>query len=188
MHRSAVLASLSALALLASAIVPPASAQPPVPGGGPGKPAPGPGPGPGPAEDQGLAPDQGPDQAQDRAGGQVPRRSPLRALASPRRRAQEPRGEYEFEAPPGDNFNRVYRVNRTTGQVTACQYQQGPGVGVTLCFNSGEGAGPQAQGDYGLVASRLKEEGGIFRFNRRTGEMSICFVLNNLAVCTPPGR
>ena len=43
-------------------------------------------------------------------------------------------------------------------------------MGVTLCFNSGEGAGLQAQGDYGLVASRLKEEGGIFRFNRRTGE------------------
>lgn len=176
MHRSAVLASLSALALLASAIVPPASAQPPVPGGGPGKPAPGPGPGPAPGP--GPGPGGGP--------GAAPKPAP--SVGQPAPAGAGAPGEYEFEAPPGDNFNRVYRVNRTTGQVTACQYQQGPGVGVTLCFNSGEGAGPQAQGDYGLVASRLKEEGGIFRFNRRTGEMSICFVLNNLTVCTPPGR
>jgi hypothetical protein len=72
--------------------------------------------------------------------------------------------------------------------VSACQYQAGQGVGATLCFSSGEGAGPQAPGDYAVVRSNMDEEGGVFRVNRRTGDISVCFVLNNLTVCTPPGR
>ena len=79
-------------------------------------------------------------------------------------------------------------MNRATGQVTACQYQAGPGVGVTRCFGSGEGAGPQPIGDYTLVRSNMDEEGGVFRANRRTGDVSVCYVLNDLTVCTAPGR
>ena len=50
---------------------------------------------------------------------------------------------------------------------------------------SGEGAGPQAPGEYGLVASRHEREGGVFRVNFRTGEMSICYVFEEKVVCTP---
>ncbi len=46
-------------------------------------------------------------------------------------------------------------------------------------------AGPQTPGEYGLVASRHEREGGVFRVNYRTGEMSICYVFEEKVVCTP---
>ncbi len=62
-------------------------------------------------------------------------------------------------------------------------------MGITLCHPAGEGAGPQQPpGDYGLVASRHEKEGGVFRVNLRTGEMSICYVLNEAVVCTPAAK
>jgi len=61
-------------------------------------------------------------------------------------------------------------------------------IGVTLCYQPGEGAGPQAPGEYALVASRHEREGGVFRVDLRTGAMSICYVLNDLVVCTPPAK
>jgi len=70
--------------------------------------------------------------------------------------------------------------------VSSCQYglQEGT-IGVTLCFSAGDGAGPQTPGEYGLVASRHEREGGIFRVNYRTGQMSICYVFDERVVCTP---
>lgn len=93
---------------------------------------------------------------------------------------------YEFAPAPQADLNRVYRVDRVTGEVSSCQYglQEGT-VGVTLCAGPGEGAGPQAPGEYGLVATRHVREAGVFRVNYRTGEMSICYVLGDQVVCTP---
>ncbi|GGE37488.1 hypothetical protein GCM10007276_13630 [Agaricicola taiwanensis] len=99
--------------------------------------------------------------------------------------------EYIFKAAPQTDINRVYRVNRLTGEVGACQYAlKDNSVGVTLCYATGEGAGPQSEpGDYDLVASSHEREGGIFRVNRRTGEMSVCYVLPpDTVVCTPSSR
>lgn len=95
---------------------------------------------------------------------------------------------FEFVPAPQTDLNRVYRVDRLTGEVTSCQYglQEGT-VGATLCFGSGDGAGVQAAGEYGLVASRHVREAGVFRVNYRTGEMSICYVLEEAVVCTPQG-
>ena len=56
---------------------------------------------------------------------------------------------------------------------------------MTLCFNACAGAGAQAPGEYGLVASRHEREGGVFRVNYRTGQMSICYVFDERVVCTP---
>ncbi|QFU17034.1 hypothetical protein [Microvirga thermotolerans] len=93
---------------------------------------------------------------------------------------------YDFVPAPQTDLNRIYRIDRITGEVSSCQYglQEGT-VGVTLCFGSGEGAGPQAPGEYGLVASRHEREGGVFRVNYRTGDMSICYVFDEKVVCTP---
>ena len=84
---------------------------------------------------------------------------------------------YDFVPAPQTDLNRIYRIDRITGEVSSCQYglQEGT-VGVTLCFGPGEGGGPQTPGEYGLVASRHEREGGVFRVNYRTGEMSICYV------------
>jgi hypothetical protein len=96
---------------------------------------------------------------------------------------------YEFLAAPQTDLNRVYRIDRETGEVGACQYGlRENAVGVTLCYPSGEGAGPQAPSDYTLVSSRHEREAGVFRVNLRTGLMSICYVLNDAVVCTPPAK
>ena len=93
---------------------------------------------------------------------------------------------YDFVPAPQTDLNRIYRIDRITGEVSSCQYglQEGT-IGVTLCFSAGEGAGPQIPGEYGLVASRHEREGGVFRVNYRTGQMSICYVFDERVVCTP---
>jgi len=93
---------------------------------------------------------------------------------------------YEFLAAPEKDLNRIYRLDRATGEVAACQYGLKEGtIGVTLCYGPGEGAGPQGSSEYGLVASSHEREGGIFRVDLRTGMMSVCYVLNDAVVCTP---
>jgi hypothetical protein len=93
---------------------------------------------------------------------------------------------YEFAPAPQQTLNRIYRIDRVTGEVISCQYglQEGT-IGVTICFGSGEGARTQTPGEYGLVASRHTNEAGVFRVNYRTGEMSVCYVLEENVVCTP---
>jgi hypothetical protein len=96
---------------------------------------------------------------------------------------------YEFVAAPEIDLNRVYRLDKATGEVGACQYGLKEGtVGVTLCYPAGEGAGPQGSSEYALVSSRHEREGGVFRVDLRTGMMSICYVLNEAVVCTPPKK
>jgi hypothetical protein len=100
---------------------------------------------------------------------------------------------FEFVPAPQTDLNRMYRVDKVTGEVTSCQYglqESGGGIGQTVCFGPGEGAGPQAPSEYGLVASRHTREAGVFRVNYRTGEMSICFVLvkKEQVVCTQQAK
>ena len=93
--------------------------------------------------------------------------------------------DYRFASAPQIDLNRVYRVDQFTGEVGACQYAVQDGtIGVTLCFPSGEGAGPQEPGDYDLVATRHTQEQGVFRVDRRTGRMSICYLREDRVVCT----
>ena len=50
-------------------------------------------------------------------------------------------GNYSFVAAPQKDLNRIYRVDRATGEVGACQYGvKEDNTGVTLCFPGGEGA------------------------------------------------
>lgn len=106
---------------------------------------------------------------------------------------------YSFASPPSAQANRVYGVNRQTGEVSACQFErpEGNSVGVTRCFAAGEGAGPQRAGTYTLIATGYRGETGIFRVNGLTGEMSICYVrelpgaggaVESKILCTPPAK
>lgn len=98
-------------------------------------------------------------------------------------------GNYEFLAAPETDLNRVYRLDRATGEMGACQYGlKTAAVGMTLCYPPGEGAGPQAPSEYSLVSSRHERESGVFRVDLRTGMMSICYVLNDAVVCTPQAK
>jgi len=97
---------------------------------------------------------------------------------------------FDFLPAPEITLNRVYKVDRTTGEVGACQFglKDDSRVGVTLCYGAGEGAGPQPPGPYTLINTRHEKEGGVFRVNMRDGSMSICYVLEDKVVCTPPGK
>ena len=98
-------------------------------------------------------------------------------------------GNFEFLASPTISLNRVYRIDRATGEVGACQYGLKEGtIGATLCYPAGEGATAQAPSEYALVASRHESESGVFRVDLRTGTMSICYVFNDQVVCTPPAK
>lgn len=100
-------------------------------------------------------------------------------------------GTYEFLAAPQTDLNRVFRLDRASGEVGACQYglKEGASIGVTLCYPPGEGAKAGQFSEYALVASRHTGEGGVFRVDLRSGLMSICFVLNEASVvCTPPAK
>ena len=98
-------------------------------------------------------------------------------------------GSYDFVPAPATDLNRVYRVDRSTGEMGACQYGlQENTVGVTICYPAGEGGGAQTPGDYTIMASHHDRESGVFRLNLRTGEMSNCYVLNEKVVCTPAAK
>ena len=115
--------------------------------------------------------------------------------------------QFEFLAAPQINLSLVYRLDKLTGEVIACQYAHNPGkteiepgaFGVTSCYRSGEGAAKQEPGDYGLVATRHEQEGGVFRVDYRSGALSICYlyfqrekqgdhevIVDQYVVCTPP--
>jgi hypothetical protein len=116
---------------------------------------------------------------------------------------------YDFLAAPQINLSLVYRLDKTTGEVIACQYGHNPGkadiepgaFGVTVCYRSGEGAGKQDPGQYGLIATRHEQEGGVFRVDYRSGSLSICYlyfqkekqgerevITDQYVVCTPPAK
>src|SRR5918994_562045 len=73
---------------------------------------------------------------------------------------------YDFVPAPQTDLNRIYRIDRITGEVSSCQYglQEGT-VGVPLCYSAGEGGGAQPRGEFGLVPPRHEREGGVFRVN-----------------------
>jgi hypothetical protein len=100
-------------------------------------------------------------------------------------------GAYAFLAAPQTDLNRVFRLDRSTGEVGACQYglKEGATIGVTLCYPPGEGAKAGPMGEYELIASHHTGEGGVFRVDVRSGMMAICFVLNESSVvCTPQAK
>jgi hypothetical protein len=113
---------------------------------------------------------------------------------------------YEFLAAPQINLSLVYRLDKLTGDVVACQFAHNPGraevgpgaFGITSCYRGGEGATKQEPSDYGLIATRHEQEGGVFRVDYRTGALSICYlyfqrekqgdheaVADQYVVCTP---
>lgn len=110
------------------------------------------------------------------------------SVAAPAQTAQGPVAgdpRYQFETPAAPNQNRVYWVERQSGIVGACQYQaSGGGNGSMLCFEPGEGSVGQAPGDYALLRSSWPTEYGIFRVDRSSGRMALCFVRETRVVCS----
>ncbi len=113
----------------------------------------------------------------------------LAALALSMAAAPALAGSFEFLAAPQVNLNRIYRLDKATGEVAACQYGLKEGtIGVTICYPPGEGATAQNPSEYQLIASRHEQEAGVFRVDLRNGGVSICYVYNEAVVCTPGAK
>ena len=68
---------------------------------------------------------------------------------------------YDFLAAPETDLNRVYRLDKATGEIGACQYGLKEGsVGATLCYPPGEGATAMQQSEYGDKPKPMVEIGG----------------------------
>ena len=75
---------------------------------------------------------------------------------------------YEFLAAPQINLSLVYRLDKLTGDVIACQFAKNPGknevepgaYGVTQCYRGGDGAVNQPPGDYGLLRRAMNRRAG----------------------------
>ncbi len=101
-------------------------------------------------------------------------------------------------------------MDKLTGDIIACQFapqSRPPGRGTRrlrghrlLSLGRGRDAG-RSPGDYGLIATRHEQEGGVFRVNYRTGALSICYlyfqrekqgdheaIADQYVVCTPPSK
>ena len=106
--------------------------------------------------------------------------------------AVEALGNYDFLSAPDIKLNRIFRVDKATGEVGACQFgftsRDETPIGFTLCYPPGKGAGVQGASDYTLVSSHHQEEGGVWRVDLRAGTISSCYVLNEAVVCTPPAK
>ena len=91
---------------------------------------------------------------------------------------------FDFLTAPQINLSLLYRLDRLTGEVIACQFAKTPGrtdvgpgaFGITVCYRAGDGSTGQPPGDYALLASRHEQEGGVFRVDRRSGAISICYL------------
>lgn len=98
---------------------------------------------------------------------------------------------YAFAPAPQQDLNRIYRVDTSNGEVTACQFavKDDSPIGLTLCYPASEGARAGEAGDYALVPSSHRGEAGIFRVNRRSGTVSVCYVRDDQdVVCTAPTK
>lgn len=98
---------------------------------------------------------------------------------------------FAFAPAPQQDLNRMYRIDRASGEVIACQFavKDDSPIGLTLCYPAGEGAKAGEPGDYDLIPSSHRGEAGIFRVNRRSGAVSVCYVREDQeVVCTLPSK
>lgn len=92
---------------------------------------------------------------------------------------------YEFEIPTSPETNSIYRLNTATGEVNYCYWAkvEGKTIGKTICDPAGENAGPQKPGVYGLKRSPYKTETGVYRLDKISGKIWLCFPDGGKTVC-----
>lgn len=102
--------------------------------------------------------------------------------------SQAGEGLYEFAAVPSPDSNSFYRLNTATGELNWCYYarDEKEEVGKTVCDPAGMNAGPQKPGVYGLLATNLKSDVGIFRVDKLSGKVWQCYPSNGKTLCAPP--
>lgn len=104
--------------------------------------------------------------------------------------------QYEFLTPADTEDDRLWRVDTLSGEVGMCTFEKKDRKhprGFMACLKAGAGASIQDQpGPYGLVRSNREDATSVFRVNRRTGTMSLCYERDDRKghriVCTEQNR
>jgi len=102
---------------------------------------------------------------------------------------------FDFEVMRLKDTSVIWRVDRLSGEIGMCRFEQAKrdAVGALACANRGVGAGIQQEtGPYGLKVARFEDENGMFRVNLRTGSASLCYDIKQKdgrqVVCTEQNR
>ena len=109
--------------------------------------------------------------------------------------AEAQEAAYDFAVTMVDETSVIWRVDRLSGEVGMCRYEQvkRAQIGALKCAGRGAGTGVQQEpGPYGLKAGQFDDESGMFRVNLRTGSASLCYDVKQKngreVVCTEPSR
>lgn len=112
-------------------------------------------------------------------------------LAAAPSQAEAEDAKFAFMAPAHTEDLKLFWLNKTTGQMGACNYKAAEdkdAIGTTRCYPAGNGGGPLGPGRYDLKVSNHKTDYSVFRVNVDTGDISICWLKNSKVVCTAPNR
>ncbi len=109
----------------------------------------------------------------------------LAAFLYPAANAVAGEGLFEFEIPTTQESSYLYRLNAATGEINVCYWAkvEGKPIGKIQCDPSGENAGPQRPGVYGLLRSPFKTENGVYRFDKLSGKVWLCFPDKGKTAC-----
>jgi hypothetical protein len=109
----------------------------------------------------------------------------LAAFMFPAMNAVAGEGLFEFEIPNSPEANSIYRLNSATGEINLCYWAkvEGKPIGKIQCDPAGENAGPQRPGVYGILRSPYKTETGVYRFDKLSGKVWLCFSDSGKTVC-----
>ena len=94
-------------------------------------------------------------------------------------------GLFDFEIPNSPEANQIYRLNTSTGEINVCYWAkvEGNNIGKIECASAGQNAGPQRPGVYGVLKSPYKTETGVYRFDKLSGKIWLCFLEGGKTVC-----
>ena len=102
---------------------------------------------------------------------------------------------FDFAVTTIDETSVIWRVDRLSGEIGMCRFEQAKRaqIGALNCAKRGAGTGVQQEpGPYGLKAGRFEDETAMFRINLRTGSASLCYDKKQKngreVVCTEPNK
>ncbi|MEM9050073.1 MAG: hypothetical protein AAGC92_15290 [Pseudomonadota bacterium] len=110
----------------------------------------------------------------------------LAAFAGPAGAQETVSPAWQILAPPSAEWNIVYRLNRSSGEITGCAYIERAAGNVTTCYPAMDHARGGDPGPYTLAASNNSTVISVYRLNERTGEISLCWVAGwKNTLCAP---
>ena len=109
----------------------------------------------------------------------------LAGLLTVSRHARRAKRSMSSKSPTSPETNAIYRLNTATGEINFCYWAkvEGKTIGRTVCDPAGENAGPQKPGIYGLKRSPFKTETAVYRIDKISGKVWLCFSDAGKTVC-----